>query len=120
MRMLLVTYSILLALLKWRPANCAAYSFINSCVKSFFAKFSYKTSFTFQLFQLADAMGLEDESCLDKVKKCTPDQNATTRKSVLIYKKCRKTGMPSGSVFLNGLHKSPGACHVLKIDIIII
>ena len=72
MWMLLVTYSILLASLKWRPANCAAYSFINSCVKSFFSKIIYKTSVTFQLFQLADAMGLEDESCMDKVKEMYP------------------------------------------------
>ena len=74
MRMLLVAYSILLASLKWRPANCAAYSFINSCVKSgfFFSEIPYKTSFTFQLFQLADAMGLEDESCMDKVKEMYP------------------------------------------------
>ena len=34
----------------------------------FFSKISYKTSVTFQLFQLVDAMGLEDESCMDKVK----------------------------------------------------
>ena len=67
-----MTYSILLASLKWRPANCAAYSFINSCVKLFFSKISYKTSVTFQLFQLADAIGLEDESCMDKVKKMYP------------------------------------------------
>ena len=73
MWMLLVIYSILLASLKWQPANCAAYSFINSCVKSiFFSKISYKTSVTFQLFQLVDAMGLEDESCIDKVKEMYP------------------------------------------------
>ena len=72
MWMLLVTYSILLASLKWRPANCAAYSFISSCVKSFFSKISYKTSVTFQLFRLADAIGLEDESYMDKEKEMYP------------------------------------------------
>ena len=73
MQMLLVTYSILSASLKWRQANCAAYNFINSCVKSFFfSKFPYKTSFTFQLFKLADAIGLEDGSCKDKVKEMYP------------------------------------------------
>ena len=70
MRMLLVTNSILPASLKWQLANCAAYNFITSCVKSsFFSKFSHKTSFT---FQLVDAMGLEDESCKDKVKEMYP------------------------------------------------
>ena len=38
----------------------------------FYSKNSYKTSVTFQLFQLADAMGLEDESCMDKVKEMYP------------------------------------------------
>ena len=37
--------------------------------KIIFSKISYKTSVT---FQLADAMGLEDESCMDNVKEMYP------------------------------------------------
>ena len=68
MRMLLATYSILPAALKWGPANGVVCTFAKMCVKSFFPNLSYKSSFSFQLLQLSDAMKPEDDSCMDKVK----------------------------------------------------
>ena len=38
----------------------------------FFMNSSHKTSFTFQLLQLSDAMRPEDDSCMDKVKEMYP------------------------------------------------
>ena len=35
----------------------------------------HKTSFTFQLLQLSDAMRPEDDSCMDKVKEMYPRSN---------------------------------------------
>ena len=67
MHMLLVTYPILTAVLKWGPANGVVYTFAKMCVKSIFPHFSHKTSFTFQLIQLSDAMR-PDASCMDKEK----------------------------------------------------
>ena len=67
--MVLALYSILLAVLKWRPANGVVYTFAKMCVKSFFFSISpHKTSNTFQLLLISDAMRPEDGSCLDKVK----------------------------------------------------
>ena len=47
--MVLAMYSILLAVLKWRPANGVVYTFAKMCVKSFFPISPHKTSNTFQL-----------------------------------------------------------------------
>ena len=66
--MVLAMYSILLAVLKWRPANGVVYTFAKMCVKSFFPISPHKTSNTFQLLLISDAMRPEDGSCLDKVK----------------------------------------------------
>ena len=65
--MVLVTYSILVTVLKWRPANGVVYTFAKMCVK-FFPISSHKTSNTFQQLQISDAMRPEDDSCTDKVK----------------------------------------------------
>ena len=55
-RMVLAMYSILPAVLKWRPANGVVYNFAKMCVKSIFPIFPHKTSYTFQLLQISDAM----------------------------------------------------------------
>ena len=71
--MVLVTYSILATVLKWRPANGVVYTFAKMCVKSiFFPISSHKTSYTFQQLQISDAMRPEDDSCTDKVKAMYP------------------------------------------------
>ena len=70
--MVLVTYSILATVLKWRPANGVIYAFAKMCVKSIFPITSHKTSYTFQLLQISDAMRPEDDSCTDKVKEMYP------------------------------------------------
>ena len=54
--MVLATYSILPAVLKWRPAHGVVYTFAKMCVKSFFSDSPHKTSYTFQLIQISDAM----------------------------------------------------------------
>ena len=69
--MLLAMYSILSPVLKWCPANGVVCTFAKMCVKSIF---SHKTSFTFELLQLSDAMRPEDDSCMDKM----PDQISST------------------------------------------
>ena len=74
----------------------------------------YKTSFTFQLLQLSDAMGPVYESGMDKVKEmtlCSPDQNSVTVGNLQVM---NKTDIPSGPVLKcvpKCLHISPGACH---------
>ena len=71
--MVLTVYFILSAVLKWRPANGVVYTFAKICVKSiFFPIPSHKTSYTFQLLQIYDAMRPEDDSCTDKVKEMYP------------------------------------------------
>ena len=74
----LVTYSILATVLKWRPANGVVCTFAKMCENRFFPFFSHKTSYTFQQLQISDAMRPEDDSYTDKVKKCTPDQKSST------------------------------------------
>ena len=62
--MVLVTYSILATVFKWRPANG---------VKSIFSPISSrKTSYTFKLLQISDATRPEDDSCTEKVKEMYP------------------------------------------------
>ena len=57
-----------------RPANVVVYTFAKMCrVKPiFFPISSHKTSYTFQLLQISDAMRPEDDSCTDKVKEMYP------------------------------------------------
>ena len=108
--MVLAMYSILTAVLKWRPANGVVCTFAKLCVKSIFQISSDKTSNTFQLIQISDAMRPEDDSCMDKVKEMYPDQNSSTLKVGYLYKKINKTDIPSGSVLESipkCLHKSP-------------
>ena len=59
--MVLSTYSILSAVLKWRPANGVVCTFSKMCIKSIFFR-----------FQISDAMRPEDDSCMDKVKEMYP------------------------------------------------
>ena len=71
----LATYFIMSAVLKWRLANGVVYTFAKMCVKSIFPIFpisSHKTSYTFQLLQISDAMRPDDDSCKDKVKEMHP------------------------------------------------
>ena len=68
MHMVYATYSTLLAVLKWRPANGVVSTFAKMCVISIFPISSLKTSYTFQLLQISDAMRPVDDSCTDKVK----------------------------------------------------
>ena len=70
--MVLAKYSILPAVLKWRSANGLVYTFAKMCVKSIFPISSHKTSYTFQLLQISDAMRPEDDSCTDKMKEMYP------------------------------------------------
>ena len=73
--MVLVTYSILATVLKWRLANGVVHTFAKMCVKSFVVFFpisSHKTCYTFQLLQISDAMRPEDDSFTDKVKEMYP------------------------------------------------
>ena len=70
--MVLATYSILPAVIKWRPADGVVYTFAKMCVKSIFPISSHKTSFTFQLLQISNATRPDDDSCMDKVKEMYP------------------------------------------------
>ena len=67
-----MTYSTLSAVFKWRPANGVVYTFAKMCVKSIFSISSLKTSYTFQLLQISDALRPEDDSSTDKVKEMYP------------------------------------------------
>ena len=58
--MVLTMYFILPAVFNRRPANGIVYTFAKIL--------SPKTSYTFQLLQISDAMRPEDDSCTDKVK----------------------------------------------------
>ena len=58
---------------KWRSIY-----FRQDVHKVYYSECSSKESSTFQLLQLSDAMRPEDDSCIDKVKKCTPFQNSIT------------------------------------------
>ena len=73
----LVTYSILAALLKWRlDGKWRSIHFRQDVRKiDFFPIFSHKTSYTFQLLQFSDAMRPEDDSCRDKMKEMSPRSN---------------------------------------------
>ena len=69
--MVLAMYSILLAVLKWRPANGVVYTFAKMCVKSFFFRFLLIKQVilsNYIVLLISDAMRPEDGSCLDKVK----------------------------------------------------
>ena len=117
--MVLVTYSILVTVLKWRPANGVVYTFAKMCIKSFFFSISsHKTSYTFQLLQISDVMRPEDDSCMDKVKEMYPRSKFWYFK-VGNLQNINKTDIPSGSLlesFPKCLHKSPCTCQILKND----
>ena len=69
----------------------------------FFPISSHKTSYTFQLLLISDAMRPGDDSCTDKVKEMYPDQNSSTLKAV-IYKTSTKLTYPPNrysNLFLN-------------------
>ena len=72
--MVLVTYSILATVLKWRPTNGVVYIYFRQDVRKidFFPISSNETSYTFQQLQISDAMRPEDDSCSDKVKEMYP------------------------------------------------
>ena len=77
MHMLLVTYPILTAVLKWGPANGVVYTFAKMCVKSIFRIFLIKQvslsncyNFPMQWDQMRRAW--------IKRKKCIADQNSST------------------------------------------
>ena len=116
MHVLSATYSILPAVLKWGPANCVVYTFHQDVRKmDFFPTISHKTSFTFQLLLFSDAMGPEDESCMDKVKEMFPRSKLYHLK-VGNLQEIKKNDIPYGSVLESipkYLHKSPCACQIL-------
>ena len=74
---------------------------------------------TFQVLHPSDAIGPEHKSRMDKVKEKYPKSNFYHLKVINLQDMC-KTERPSGSVLKcipKCLHKSPGACHILKINI---
>ena len=81
-----------------RNSYLRKHTFAKICVKSiFFPISSHKTSYTFQLLQIFEAMRPEDDSCMDKVKEMYPRSKFKHLK-VGNLQNINKTDIPSGSV----------------------